>query len=933
MTQYKSWLKTFTHQISAKHLSPSMYHKQLRNFWFFSDNTKQEQKLDNILDRLQALSDKLDAINKQPQNFKQNFADLAKQMQEVKKHLDDEKQKQEQANKWYKRWGKGLLGAGVTAALVYAFEDYIDEVLRLEVVKRYNFGEAQDLIFGQKQLAGTVIRQDVLKYLDEEIKEANGAIKQIAIIGESGLGKSEIAQQFISYYSQQVDDLKEDKPHWHIKTIAFFDAQYPEILEEQYRKFALELGIDDIDISTHELKTKVDKQLSSRSTRWWLNEQTHQHDNWVLIFDNVKDAKLIEPYLPKRKQNGIVIYTSNKSEIFTNREISFFNLQQTRCRLNDQQAMELFDLGFGEGSSEIAAQEKVHLANRLQRLPGAILQASAYIGQTSKQKNPEQATPEQEIPESIRTYLQRCQGRLDKIEEINKVVAKLAFEQLEDTTAQRLVNYFTLLNSEKLEAELMFNLMQHIDKKIDYFSFSNMIQRLENYRLLQRTVEGSFRLNANLRHLLADNKDKSLHLQDLLSFTAENLCRDNSTLKLSEKNGMFLWHLAVIEQHLKDYSAAWQDSIGEHFHEFMYAKLAIAGHYASFARPRKAQKELTEVKTELECYAGQIYQDNTDWVPDILHALAQKDRKLPTLYATTLYSLGRTCFYLNEVKADSNFYKYLKQAQAARKAIDKCMEDKNASLYDDFYNEKEKVSDTILIEVSGLLQFLIMENTSQSLTKAEGKGEDLLEEAGEEEFKKKYPNFEKSRLHLLLVDLYYRKAKLATVNDRSIELMKGLIQALSLIPDKEDLNNSISIEQDLIKLIEKVHNNIDNRLKGKTSEIHESKHYKAVGDLLVIEGSEKSRTKAYRLFNAAINEEQEKTYFSHTLANAYLGLAKYYGINKPEQALRCINKCIKLQKLSGMAPLQQERLEAEALKLELEAELAEKIYTRHIIST
>jgi hypothetical protein len=939
---YRSWLRTFSHQTSVNGINASVQRQQARKLWFFCDSAAQEQKIASILNQVQRLNlqhsrldQTLNEIKKQhPQHLAEDLAQLTQQLNLIKKHLDDEKQRQDKEKIFYKRWGKGLLVAGVTAALVYAFEDYIDEVLRLQVVKSLNFGDAENLVFGPNDVAEDVVRQDVLTYLEEEIEEVSGPIKQIAIIGESGLGKSTLAKQYISRYSQQVDGLMEEKPHWHIKTIAFFDAQYPEILEEQYKAFALQLGIDDVDVSMQKLKVQVDAQLTLRSVRNFLNAKTHAPDTWLLVFDNVKDLELIKGYLPQGKQNGVVIYTTDDAKIFPNPiEVRPFSLHQARCQLTDHEVIELFNLTYGKGCAKIINQEKVYLADSLKRSPGAIVQATAYIKQHVL------SGASSQIANYLDQYKLVLKEQTNTIADINQSVAQLAFNQL-DNQAQELLKHLVLLNTTQIPANLALLLLQDLNKTNDIQNFHRIIHQLEVSRLIQRTDANSFKLNIELGDVLPlTETDKISYLRNLIGFSAKHLNRSNLELEQTKLNKMFLWQIAVLAHHIERYPA-WQTLLGNSYIELVYTKLAIANYYSSFGRPRAAKKVLKVLQKELEEVAQQAQPIDADpSLKAVLDGLSQRDNKLPSLYAAVLYNLGRTCFYLGKVAADNKYYHYLVQAKAARQAIDE-----NRAKYNDQYNEKGL--DSILVETNGLLQHLIIQNTVESLQEARPQLAELLkllnEQSSATDFKtgsncfgallakfclglvqegsenKNHAKFKKDRLYLLLLDLYTRWGQLDKTNPEYLE--KGLEQALNLMffDPKE---NQVSLPlQDQASPLEKVQANLGDWLQQDQDASRKAQYYNAVGNLLLLDtANQPSQANACRLFHAAITLEQQGDYRSHPLPNAYLGLAKVYENEDPEQALEYIDKCIKLQKLAGMPYLQEERRAAEALKARVEA--------------
>lgn len=209
------------------------------------------------------------------------------------------------------------------------------------------------------------IRRTATTNLQEQISQIKDDIKVCVIVGEPGSGKTEISKRYIYEFKQQMfQDSFNDK-----RVIKFFHADKSEIFDDEYKKFADQLGID---IRNEQISELVDK----------VNNKLLERENWLLVFDNVsiENYQKIKSYIPK-KQNGqkgqvlLTMQTMNKDK--DQSAINIFNLKDYENRFSENEAMQLFNNIKPNNIDK--PSEKLDLFNRLNYSPFAIKLAARFM--------------------------------------------------------------------------------------------------------------------------------------------------------------------------------------------------------------------------------------------------------------------------------------------------------------------------------------------------------------------------------------------------------------------------------------------------------------------------------------------------------------------------------------------------------------------------
>ncbi|KAM3483494.1 hypothetical protein MY8738_003037 [Beauveria namnaoensis] len=220
-------------------------------------------------------------------------------------------------------------------------------------------------------------REDVLRRLaDELLPSANVAaasgtgLRQFALCGFGGIGKTEIAREFARRHKR------------HFDAVFWVVADEKSKLDHQYQKISLELGLED----ESECKSLL---VSREILKGWLSNpqskllasdeigqanQAEREATWLLIFDNADDPTMLADYWPQ----------GSGSTLVTSRDPLAKTMFTSRCAgldlgpLSQQDGLSLFN-HLTANSNTQEDETARHISNALGGIPLAISQMAGII--------------------------------------------------------------------------------------------------------------------------------------------------------------------------------------------------------------------------------------------------------------------------------------------------------------------------------------------------------------------------------------------------------------------------------------------------------------------------------------------------------------------------------------------------------------------------
>ncbi|GAB1315441.1 hypothetical protein MFIFM68171_05651 [Madurella fahalii] len=263
--------------------------------------------------------------------------------------------------------------------------------------------------------------------------------RRTALYGLGGVGKTQIALAYAYWLEESFPDV----------SVLWVHASSAERFREAYSSIAQELRVPGYDDPKADVLSLV---------KTWL--QSKENGRWLMVIDNADNAQLFSQprslgkWIPECAHGSILVTTRNK--------VAGSRLTQGRC---------LIEVGkMTEGESRLLLQEKLEadnpdpdnlssLSSRLEHLPLALVQAAAFIQETSI---------------SVDSYLQLLeksdQHLIDLLSEEFETVGRdseatravaetwiLSFEQIQqqDTFAGELLSLMSLFNRQAIPLEFL----------------------------------------------------------------------------------------------------------------------------------------------------------------------------------------------------------------------------------------------------------------------------------------------------------------------------------------------------------------------------------------------------------------------------------------------------------------------------------------------
>lgn len=180
----------------------------------------------------------------------------------------------------------------------------------LHILSNYNGPKLPCYLLPQHDGMSTIFfgRQRELSMIDQTFfrglsTPTPSSLRSVAISGLGGMGKTQIAIQYISLYMHRFE------------AIFWLRADNANVLAHNFARISWELGLLKLE-EAHE--AHLDLTLCRRRVKRWLSNPVRSFDrisgqltevSWLLIFDNVNDISIIQPYWPIRGHGSVLITT------------------------------------------------------------------------------------------------------------------------------------------------------------------------------------------------------------------------------------------------------------------------------------------------------------------------------------------------------------------------------------------------------------------------------------------------------------------------------------------------------------------------------------------------------------------------------------------------------------------------------------------------
>ncbi|QYT04349.1 NB-ARC domain-containing protein [Trichoderma simmonsii] len=200
-------------------------------------------------------------------------------------------------------------------------------------------------------------RQSILDDLQSALVLPSDKVEQrsVAIAGLGGVGKTQLAAEFI-WRNQDKFDI-----------ILWTHADTSAKLEKGFLKLAKHLDISDVNPS-------ADTSKVVEAVVHWLSTENY---SWLLIFDNVDEGIILQPFWPVCSRGSILVTTRNTSPKATPASISLHLRPLAHDEGRDLLVVSIKEMG--QNSIEIDADAAFRLSMVLGGLPLALAQIAGYI--------------------------------------------------------------------------------------------------------------------------------------------------------------------------------------------------------------------------------------------------------------------------------------------------------------------------------------------------------------------------------------------------------------------------------------------------------------------------------------------------------------------------------------------------------------------------
>ncbi|NTW54887.1 MAG: tetratricopeptide repeat protein [Chlorobaculum sp.] len=373
-------------------------------------------------------------------------------------------------------------------------------------------------------------REKVLSVLRESmLHERHTALTQQALYGLGGIGKTQLAVEYAYRHSASYEVI------WWIR------SEEPSTLASDYAALALELNLPE--------KEEARQALVVQAVTSWLE----RNSNWLLIFDNARDADSIKSYLPRSASGHVLITSRNPDwksvvtplpvEVWERNESVAFLLKRT-------------------GRTDEAGADA--LVEALGDLPLALEQAAAYCD-TKKKSFADYLT----LFNTRRAELWNREKAPDGYEKTVATTWGLAFEEIRKVPlAEDLLSLCSIVSPDAIPRTLLDRALavyakgESEEQSVDEFVIDDALEALRSYSLIMlddKFVTVHRLVQSVVRSGMSDDELAACRML-MLGVLSEQFPQDgNDEPSCWPECAMLLPHaLALLEEASYDHDDAWE---------------------------------------------------------------------------------------------------------------------------------------------------------------------------------------------------------------------------------------------------------------------------------------------------------------------------------------------------------------------------------------
>lgn len=448
-----------------------------------------------------------------------------------------------------------------------------------DMMPQNNLPTRNDKFTGREKLL-----EDIHKTL--QTKDTLSLVQVHAITGMGGVGKSETAKEYAFRYGKDYS------------LIWWVNAETHETMDESYIAFAkkYKLGLP---------KDKLEKIIED--VKDWMRE----NDNWLFIYDNAEDEKIVNSYRPSSCRKGQHILVTSRNTQFLRYEV-----------INIDVFTEAESCEFIEKYTKKKANEYFkELAKKMGYLPLALDQAGAYMVIT--QKN---------YKEYLDLYIQKNLKLLTKYpndleKETVATTWLISFEKINNPAAKQLLNLCAFFAPENIftkwftvKSEVLPNELNDLRKVLtDEMDYDYTIAELTNYSLVSRQ-KSFLSIHRLVQDVIRDNlkQEQAMWRNHCVNILNKLRYFDFSTIEYRAMFSILVPHIDSVTNGINDKDAT--EEVAQLYHFVGYGFKELADYPKSLKYNEKAlsirknilDKEHPDIATTYNNIA-RIYDDQGDY--------------------------------------------------------------------------------------------------------------------------------------------------------------------------------------------------------------------------------------------------------------------------------------------------------------------------------